>query len=101
MKNKFAITVSDIELNVATEYTQEEVDALAAEVTERLDTVLKSSRYYSKLDAALLLLLETLDENKKLEASAQEMKKKLETMTLDLEIQKIENEKLSGKGGEQ
>ena len=101
MKNKFAITVSDIELNVSTDYTQEEVEALAAEVTERLDTVLKSSRYYSKLDAALLLLLETLDENKKLEASAQEMKKKLETMTLDLEIQKIENEKLSGKGGEQ
>ena len=101
MKNKFAITVSDIELNVSTDYTQEEVEALAAEVTERLDTVLKSSRYYSKLDAALLLLLETLDENKKLEASAQDMKKKLETMTLDLEIQKIENEKLSGKGGEQ
>ena len=94
MKNKFPITISGMQLTVHTDYEQEFVDALAENVTEQLDDILKTSRYYSKLDAALLLLLDCTDQKARLEAENSKLKRELETMRLDLEIQKMENEKL-------
>lgn len=97
MKNKLNVTVSGMSLTVNTDYEKEKADALAEAVTVRLNEILSHSRTYSKLDAALLLLLDTFDERERFEAEYAAMKKKVETMTLDLEIQRIENEKLSGK----
>ena len=95
MKNKLTVTISDLAINVNTDYDQEYVDTLAEHDTERLDTVLKASRYSSKLDAALLVLLDLFDENERCEAENAQLKKELESLRLDLEIQKIENEKLT------
>ena len=95
MKNKCNINISGIQLTVHTDYEQAFVDALAANVTEQMDAVLQAAPYSSKLDAALLLLLDLTDRNARLESENGKFKRDLETLRLDLEIQRIENEKLS------
>lgn len=95
MKNKCNITISGLQLTVHTDYEQTFVDALAENVSEQLDAILQASPYSSKLDAALLLLLDLTDRNARLEAENGKYKRDLETLRLDLEIQRIENEKLS------
>ena len=95
MINKCNITISGLQLNVHTDYEKAFVDALADNVTEQLDAILQASPYSSKLDAALLLLLDLTDRNARLEAENGKFKRDLETLRLDLEIQRIENEKLS------
>ncbi len=99
MKNKCQVKISGMQLNVHTDYEQDFVDALAENVTERLEEVLRASRYYSKLDAALLLLLDLTDQNARMEAEVAKLKREAESLRLDLEIQKIENEKLTGSVG--
>ncbi len=96
MKNKCPINISGIQLTVHTDYEQDFVDALAENVTARLDEISRGSRYYSKLDTALLLLLDMTDQNARMEAENAKLKREVESLRLDLEIQKIENEKLSG-----
>ena len=96
MKNKCSVTISDLQISVHTDYDQAYVDALAETATEQLDELLKTSRYYSKLDAALLLLLDLNDKNARLEAENAKMKREMESMKLDVEILRIENEKLTG-----
>ena len=95
MKNKCNITISGIQLTVHTDYDEPFVNALAENVTDQLDAILQASPYSSKLDAALLLLLDLTDRNARLEAENGKFKRDLETMRLDLEIQRIENEKLT------
>ena len=95
MKNKCNINISGIQLTVHTDYEQAFVDALAANVTEQMDAVLQAAPYSSKLDAALLLLLDLTDRNARLESENGKFKRDLETLRLDLEIQRIENEKLA------
>ena len=95
MKNKCNINISGIQLTVHTDYEQAFVDALAANVTEQMDAVLQAAPYSSKLDAALLLLLDLTDRNARLESENGKFKRDLETLRLDLEIQRIENEKLT------
>ena len=97
MKNRLNITISDIQLTVNTDYDQEKADALANAVTEQMNGILNASRMTSKLDASLLLLLDAFDKRDQLEAECTEMKKKLETMALDLELLRAENEKLTAK----
>ena len=95
MKNKCSINISGIQLNVHTDYEDAFVKALADNVSEQLDAILQASPYSSKLDAALLLLLDMTDQNARLEAENGKLKRELETLRLDLEIQRIENEKLT------
>ena len=95
MKNKCSITISGIKLTVHTDYEDAFVNALAENVTEQLDGILQASPYSSKLDAALLLLLDMTDQNARMEAENARLKRELETLRLDLEIQRIENEKLT------
>ena len=95
MKNKCSITISGIQLTVHTDYEEDFVKALAENVTERMDSILQTSPYSSKLDAAMLLLLDLTDQNARMEAENGKLKRELETLRIDLEIQRIENEKLS------
>ena len=95
MKNKCNVSISGLSLSVHTDYEQEAVEALAKAVSERMAEILQASRYSSKLDAALLLLLELTDKNTRLEAENGKLKREMESLRLDLEIQRIENEKLT------
>lgn len=95
MKNKCSINISGIQLTVHTDYEDAFVNALAENVTEQMDAILQASPRSSKLDAALLLLLDLTDQNARMEAENGKLKRELETLRLDLEIQRIENEKLT------
>ncbi|MBQ4290195.1 MAG: cell division protein ZapA [Clostridia bacterium] len=97
MKNRIKVMIGDTAMTVNTEYSKEKVTELAAEVTSRLDSIKKSSRSSSTLNAALLLLLELVDENKKLSTDYEALRQKTENMELDLEIQYMENERLAQK----
>ncbi len=97
MKNKCEVTVGGVALTLYSEYEEGYVEVLAKEAGERMDKVLKSSRFSSKLDASLLTLLDLLDENKTLAKENAELHKSLASMKLDLEIATIEKEKLSKK----
>lgn len=99
MKNKCTITISGIQLTVHTDYEEAFVNALAENVSGQMDSVLQASPYSSKLDAALLLLLDMTDRCAHLESENGKLKRDLETMRLDLEIQRIENEKLTAEDG--
>ena len=95
MKNKCSVTISDLQISVHTDYDQSYVEALAETATAQMEELLHTSRYYSKLDAALLLLLDLNDKNARLEAENAKMKREMESMRLDVEILRIENEKLT------
>lgn len=97
MKNKWTVAISGMPITLHTDYDQAYVDSLAQEASDRLEGIRKASKYDSKLDAALLMLIDLLDSNKKMEAELSKTKKDLESNKLDLEILKIENEKLNGK----
>ena len=97
MKNRVKVMIGDTAMTVNTEYTKEKVTELAAEVTSRLEAIKKASRSSSTLNAALLLLLELVDENKKLSTDYEALRQKTENMELDLEIQYMENERLAQK----
>lgn len=97
MKNKCNIQVGGIGLTLYTEYDEAYVGALAEDVSTQLETLLKNAPRSSKLDAALLMLLDLTDANKKLEAENGKLKRELESVKLDLEIATIEKEKLAGK----
>ncbi len=96
MKNKCSVTISDLQISVHTDYDQAYVDELAKTASAQMEELLRASRYYSKLDAALLLLLDLNDRNARLEAENAKMKREMESMKLDVEILRIENEKLTG-----
>ena len=95
MKNKCSINISGIQLTVHTDYEDAFVGALAENVTEQMNAILQASPRSSKLDAALLLLLDLTDQNARMEAENGRLKRELETLRLDLEIHRIENEKLT------
>ena len=97
MKNKCEVTVGGVALTLYSEYDQAYVDALASDAGERINSVLRNSRFSSKLDAALLTVLDLLDENKMLAKENAEMHRTLESMKLDLEIATIEKESLKKK----
>ena len=97
MKNKWNVEIGGMQLTVHTDYEESYVKELAESASAALEEVLQASRRSSKLDAALLLLLDKFDENKRLEAENGKLKHELESVKLDLEIATIEKEKLANK----
>ncbi len=97
MKNRYTVTISDLNIAFHTEYEEAYVTSLAAEVTERMELVLRASRYSSKLDAALLVLMEAVDAEHRLTEEKAALEKELGSLKLDLAIAQAENEKLTEK----
>ncbi len=94
MKNKWNVEIDGIALTIHTDYDESYVTKLADSITEKMEQILINSRRSSKLDAALLILLDMMDANEKLEVENVKMKRQLEEMKLDLDIANIEKEKL-------
>ena len=88
MKNTCQISIAGVTLSVNTEYDAAYVGALADDAPG-----------CTKIQAALLCLLDQFDQREKAAAELSALHKQLETDKLDLEILRIENEKLSGKKG--
>ena len=99
MKNTCQISIAGVSLSVTTEYDAAYVNALADRVNQTLEALLRGAPGCTKIQAALLCLLDQFDQREKAAAQLSELHKQVETDKLDLEILRIENEKLSGKKG--
>ena len=96
MKNKCRITIAGIELNLMSDYDPAYVATLAQKADEAVQPLLTKSNY-SEVEAALLCLMDAMDEMEKKDAELLALKKELQSAKLDMEILKIEKEKLTGK----
>ncbi len=96
MKNKCQITIAGIQLNLVSEYDADYVEQLAQRVDAAVQPLLEKSNY-SKVEAALLCLMDTMDTLEKRDAEVLQLKKELQSAQLDMEILRIEKEKLAAK----
>ncbi len=69
MKQKFPIKVADIEFNILSEGSKEEVDAIVKEVDERIRAVCSKSVSISKIEAAILCALDYCSQCRNIEDS--------------------------------
>lgn len=97
MKNQCEINIAGLSLTVRTEYEPEYVEALAKRITESIESLQRAGGGCTKLQAALLCLLDATDAKERAEKELTALRKKAETDKLDMEILRIENEKLTGK----
>lgn len=97
MKNKCQINIAGIELTITTDYDQAYVAALSERISTEIESLMRAGGGCTKLQAALLCLLDTADARDRAEKELTALRKRAETDKLDMEILRIENEKLSGK----
>ena len=111
MKQKYTITIADVEMNVITDETQDAVDTMVGMVDRKMREIRRSSTLCSKSEAALLCALDYCSEKitlqrqiKAIEAEVAEVVAKLEEAnrrneSLGREIDKLKakNETLAKK----
>jgi cell division protein ZapA (FtsZ GTPase activity inhibitor) len=111
MKQKYTITIADVEMNVITDETQDAVDTMVGMVDRKMREIRRSSTLCSKSEAALLCALDYCSEKialqrqiKTIEAEVAEVVAKLEEAnrrndSLGREIDKLKakNETLAKK----
>lgn len=97
MKNKCKVEISGIQLSMLSDNTPEQIKAMAEALDKKLRDLTIDQYHYNKTEAAIICAMDYLEENKRLEKTIAQLRHQLETQNLDLEILKIENEKLRGK----
>ena len=88
MKQKYTITIADVEMNVVSDESPEAVEALVGLVDRKMREICDASRRCSKTEAALLCALDYCADKVKMQRKA----KKLEAMVAQ---QSIEIEELN------
>ena len=101
MKNTCQVSIAGVTLRFGTDYEPAYVEALAQRINNTLAQMLSQAPACSKLQAALLCLLDQFDQREKATMELAALHKQIETDRLDLEILRIENEKLAGKKSRQ
>ena len=101
MKNPCQVSIAGVTLRFGTDYEPAYVEALAQRINNTLAQMLSQAPACSKLQAALLCLLDQFDQREKATMELAALHKQIETDRLDLEILRIENEKLAGKKSRQ
>ena len=97
MKNKCKVEISGIQLTMLSDNSPEEIKSMADALDKKLRELTIDQYHYNKTEAAIICALDFLEENKRLEKALAQLQHQLETQKLDLEILKIENEKLRNK----
>lgn len=94
MRQKYTITVADIEMNVISEESPEAVEALVGIVDRKMREICSKSRSCSKSEAALLCALDYCSERIKIQRKLKALEAKLAMTESTLEEVLMENEEL-------
>ena len=94
MKQKYTITVADIEMNVVCEESAEAVEALVGIVDRKMREITMMSKRCSKSEAALLCALDYCSDKIKAQRKLKAIESKLALTEAAVEELEAENEKL-------
>ena len=94
MKQKYTITVADIEMNVVCEESAEAVEALVGIVDRKMREILGASRSCSKTEAALLCALDYCSDRIRAQRKVKAVESKLAMTEATLDELIAENEAL-------
>ena len=94
MKQKYTITVADVEMNVISDEPAEAVEALVGIVDRKMREISAASRRCSKAEAALLCALDYCSDKIKAQRRLKALESKLTLTEAALEDLEAENESL-------
>ena len=94
MKQKYTITIADVEMNVITDESPEAVEALVGLVDRKMREITGASRQCPKSEAALLCALDYCSERIKSQRKVKALETKLAYTETALEELESENEAL-------
>ena len=94
MKQKYTITVADVEMNVISEESAEAVEALVGIVDRKMREISMMSKRCSKAEAALLCALDYCSDKIKAQRKIKALETKLAFTETALEELQAENEEL-------
>ena len=96
MKQKYTITIADVEMNVISDESPEAVEALVGIVDRKMREICESSRRCPKTEAALLCALDYCAERIKVQRKLKALEAKLAMTESALDELIAENEALKG-----
>ena len=96
MKQKYTITIADVEMNVVSDESPEAVEALVGLVDRKMREICDASRRCSKTEAALLCALDYCAERIKTQRKLKALEAKLSMTEAALDELIAENESLKG-----
>jgi cell division protein ZapA (FtsZ GTPase activity inhibitor) len=94
MKQKYTITVADVEMNVVSDESAEAVEALVGIVDRKMREISMMSKRVSKSEAALLCALDYCSDKIKAQRRLKALESKLTLTEAALEDLEAENESL-------
>ena len=94
MKQKYTITVADIEMNVISDESAEAVEALVGIVDRKMREIALMSKSCSKTEAALLCALDYCSERIKSQRKLKALESKLALTETAVDELELENERL-------
>ena len=94
MRQRYTITIADIEMNVISEESPEAVEALVGLVDRKMREICAASKRCSKTEAALLCALDYCSERIKSQRKLKALESKLALTEAAVEELEAENEEL-------